>query len=109
MASALDALLILGAFYVGPVVGAALLTRKPTAGRWLFLVSFAVGLTYGTFSHFVLPGPDNVASLRPSAWGLAFTLTAAVLAVLEALAVALGVELVRRGRPTSLAPSTPPS
>ena len=96
VASPVDAALILGAVYLGPVLGAALLLRSRRAlGAQLLAVSYSVALAYGTLSHFALAGPDNIGSVPGPGWGSLFMITAASLSVLEGLGLVLASGLLR--------------
>lgn len=77
-----------------PVVAAILLwTRWSRAGAVLLAVSMAASLVFGVYHHFIAISPDHIAHLPA---GLAetqrmFRLTAALLAVTEALGAGVGV------------------
>jgi hypothetical protein len=98
ISSAFDAVLIGGAFFAAPIASALLLPSRPAVARPLLLASMVISFAYGAVSHYVLPTPDHVAFVRPEGWGLVFIGTTAVLAVIEAIAILLGVLLVTRGR-----------
>jgi hypothetical protein len=92
----------------GPPIGLALMWRAERIGSWLVAVTMAGSLVFGIVNHFVLASPDHVAHVRAE-WRPLFASTAALLAVTEALGLALAIGSLgsRRGpaRPT-LPPAT---
>jgi hypothetical protein len=85
--------------FVAPLVaGALLLQRRLRASAWLLLASMAGALLFGLNFHFLLVGPDHVASVDSRGWGLTFQLTAFLLGVLEAWGVSVSVRLLRAAK-----------
>jgi hypothetical protein len=75
-----------------PVVALVLLwARFLRLGGILLFLPLAVGLVIGGKEHFVTPGPLNVFYMAPTPWVLPFRVTAALLAVLEALGCWIGI------------------
>ena len=82
-----------------PVVAVILIwTRLQWAGAILFTVSGAGSLLFGLYYHYVLVSPDHVFYLPDGDLQSAFRITAALLALLEALGVAVGVWGIVLGR-----------
>ena len=70
-----------------PLIAMALLwTRVQMAGVLLLGSAMAGALAFGLYYHFAAPGADNALGLRQSDWSTAFLATAALLAVVEAVA-----------------------
>jgi hypothetical protein len=81
---------------VAPVVAGILLWRGVLrAGAWLLLVSMGGSLLFGLTFHFLLIGPDHVASVNMEGWGATFQATAFLLAVTEALGTLAAVRILR--------------
>jgi hypothetical protein len=78
----------------GPVVGFGLTWWNVRLGGWIVAATMAGALVFGIVHHFVLAGPDHVAQVQGS-WRALFATTAVLLAVTEALGVAMAVEMVR--------------
>jgi glucan phosphoethanolaminetransferase (alkaline phosphatase superfamily) len=77
--------------FLAPVVAAILLwTWLRRVGVWLFLASMAGALIFGLAFHFLVPGSDNVFTLNPGAGREAFRLSAALVALTEALGCVVG-------------------
>lgn len=89
----LDNALILLVFFLGPLLGALLLRPRPALALPLLAGSFLVGILYGTLSHFVAGGSDNIGSIALSGWGPLFVATALLLPALEALGLMLVIGL----------------
>src|SRR5215469_11196833 len=80
-----------------PLLAGLLIWRPaPRAGGWLLLASMFGALIFGVFSHFVVPGPDNVSSVPANAWGAVFQATAVLLAVTEVWGCWAGFRVLRR-------------
>src|SRR5919112_538230 len=59
--------------FVAPIVAAVLLwTRLSLAGAWLLLASMAGSFVFDLTYHFLIEGPDNVFTLQPGVWLVAF-------------------------------------
>jgi hypothetical protein len=71
--------------FVLPVLAAVLLwTAKQGPGLTVLFFSMVGSLVFGIYHHFVLPGPDNVASIGQGSWSGCFVASAVLLAVVEA-------------------------
>ena len=82
-----------------PVVAVILIwTRLQWAGAILFTVAGAGSLLFGLYYHSVLVSPDHVSYLPDGDLQSAFLITAVLLALLEALGVAVGVWGIVLGR-----------
>jgi glucan phosphoethanolaminetransferase (alkaline phosphatase superfamily) len=87
---------VLTVIFLAPVLAAVLLwTRFRRAGAWLLLLSMVGSLLFGLAFHFLVPGPDNVFGLQHGAWHAVFVTTAVLVALSEALGVAVGAWAVR--------------
>ncbi len=87
-----------------PLVALGLLWgRLRWLGGLLLFSSMLAALLFGVIFHYVLPGPDHVASVPAGPWQLPFQLSAVLLALSEAIGAAVGgVILYRLSRtPTS--------
>lgn len=74
-----------------PLVGAALLwTRWRVAAAALITVTMLASLLFGIINHFVLDSPDHVLSVPDHAWQRGFVLSAALVAVSEAVGTVVG-------------------
>jgi hypothetical protein len=95
--STLQKLFVLIVINVCPLVATVLLwTRRQRAGLALLSVSMGASLMFGVWNHFILSGPDHVAEVAPGAMGHLFQLTAAMLALIEAVGAWLGFVWMRR-------------
>ena len=84
---------------LAPFAALALLrTRHAYAGAQLLFASMLGALLFGIAFHYLIPGPDNVAHVPPGAWRQPFQLTAALLAVVEALGAAAGAWMMNDER-----------
>jgi hypothetical protein len=64
---------VIGVIFLSPVVAAALLwTPLRLAGAWLLLASMSGSFVFDLAYHFLIPGPDNVFTLQPGVWLVAF-------------------------------------
>jgi hypothetical protein len=78
--------------FLAPVVAATLLwTRLLWVGAWLLLASMAGSLVFGLAFHFSISGPDNVLTLNPEAGRQAFSASAVLVALTEAIGCIMGV------------------
>lgn len=92
-ANAFVALVIVAA----PLVALGLLWgRLRWLGGLLLCASMLGALLFGIAFHYVLPGSDHVAHVPAGPWRLPFQLTAALLALSEAIGAALGGMIVYR-------------
>ncbi len=84
-----------------PIVAGILLARRSGSGFLMLFLSMLGSLIFGGYYHFILPGPDNVASLAPHSWTVPFQLTAAMLGLTELVGTVVGLlGLSRRVSPT---------
>ncbi len=93
-----DGIFILFAYFVGPVLSVFLFRPRPEVARLLFFLTMLAGFAYGFVYHYILPGPDNVASVPRDGGGFLFMVTTALLAFLEAFGILLGSLLLRPPR-----------
>src|SRR5215207_9221647 len=98
---------VLGVMYLAPIVAAVLLwTPYRLAGAWLLLASMAGSFLFDFAYHFVIPGPDNVFTLRPGAWLAPFWVSSVILVIVSGLgALVGGWTVVRLSRSRARAPS----
>ncbi|MGB7923390.1 MAG: hypothetical protein WCF57_09115 [Pyrinomonadaceae bacterium] len=79
---------------VAPLLAGLLLWRKQhIAGALLFLCSMVGALVFGVYNHFVASSPDHVAHVAAASsggWVAVFQVTAALLAVVEAVGCVVG-------------------
>jgi hypothetical protein len=76
---------------LAPFAALVLLYRgHERVGAALLAASMAAALLFGLTFHYLVPNPDNVASIPAGPWHLHFTWTAAAIAVSELLGTALG-------------------
>jgi len=85
----LDLVFIVGVILIGPLVALVILLFNPPLAAGLLAVLMGASFVYGVVSHFLVPGPDNVAFIGSQTWTVLFVGTAFLLGVLE-----LGVLLV---------------
>jgi hypothetical protein len=78
----------------GPLVGLGVAAWSRRHGAWIVAATMAGALVFGIVNHFVLPGPDHVAHVD-AAWRTSFGVTAALLAIIEAAAVAVAIRTAR--------------
>lgn len=74
----------------GPVVGLGLTWPAPRGGHWVIAATLAGSLLFGVVNHFVFDSPDHVSHVARE-WRSLFTWTATLLAVTEAVGVALAI------------------
>jgi hypothetical protein len=80
-----------------PLVALGLLLRRHRwLGGLLLLTSMLAALVFGVVFHYVLPGPDHVASVPAGSWQLLFQLTAGLLALCEAIGAVVGALILYR-------------
>lgn len=92
-------LYILTIVIVGPFVGLWLWTSgRRRAGAWVVAVCMAGALVFGVVNHFLVPGIDHIAAIPGGSWQLPFRITAAALAVTEALGTVIGAIAGQNGR-----------
>lgn len=83
--------------FVLPTAGFLLLWRGvDRLGVALFTVAMAASLLLAGVLHFVVPNPDNVASIPAGAWQVPFQLTALLLVPVDAIGTVVGVQVWRR-------------
>lgn len=76
----------------GPLAAMALLwTRRQRWGLALLALTMAGSLLFGFYHHFLVMGPDNVASQPPGFWGATFVITSWLLLLSEAAGAYVGV------------------
>lgn len=85
---------------LAPLLALSLLwRRREEAGSALLAVSMAAAFAFGVYQHYLVPNPDNVASVV-GPWSATFGWTAALVAVSELAGTAVGVWLWWRVRGT---------
>ena len=91
----------LGVLAIGVVIGITplvalflLSTQWFHWGAWLLCLCMLAALLFGVWNHFLLSGPDNIASLSAGKWQLPFRITAFALALLEATGTIAGAWLL---------------
>lgn len=83
--------------FLAPIVAAVLLwTPRRVAGAWLLLGSMAGSFAFDFAYHFLLPGPDNVFTLRPGQWLAPFWATSVSLVAVTGIGTLVGVWVVSR-------------
>jgi hypothetical protein len=83
-----------------PLLGLALSFWRPLAGAAVVGVAMAGSLVFGLINHFIILGSDHVTHVAPE-WRTLFTVTAALLALIEATGAAVGIRLATRLRRAS--------
>jgi hypothetical protein len=80
---------VLGIIGAGPLLGLALqwFVRR-RAGAWIVAATLGASFVFGITNHYVLPGADRAAAVV-GPWGTTFRVTAALLAITEALGALL--------------------
>ena len=98
---------VIGVIYLAPIVSAALLwTPYRQTGAWLLLASMAGTFLFDFAYHFLIPGPDNVFTLRPGAWLGPFWASSVILVIVSGVGVLVGGwAVVRSSRSRARAPS----
>jgi hypothetical protein len=79
----------------GPLAGLWIARSQPAAGAWIVAATMAGSLVFGIVNHFIVASPDHVSQVA-APWRPLFATTAVLLALLEALGVAIGVTSARR-------------
>jgi hypothetical protein len=74
----------------GPLIGLALTWPAERLGSRVIAGTMAASFVFGLVNHFMLNSPDHVAHVEEQ-WRSLFAATAALLAILEALAVGLAI------------------
>lgn len=82
--------LVLGAVFVGPVVGVGLTLRGHPLGIPLFTVSMLSALLLGGVLHFLVENPDHIHMIPEGQWRLPFRMSAAGVAVMPAVGTVVG-------------------
>jgi len=84
---------------VAPLVALALSwTRYAKAGAWLLLWSMLGSLIFGVIYHYIIISNDHVAHLPPGEAGGIFRITALLLAITEAVGVAVASMAILKKR-----------
>lgn len=69
----------------GPIVAAVLLwTKRQELGVWLLLASMLGSFVFGVYNHFMVHSPDHMSQVPSDGWGVVFSSTAVMSAVVEA-------------------------
>jgi len=79
----------------GPLVGLGVSWRAERLGSLIVALTMAGALLFGVVNHFVLDSPDHVRHVEEQ-WRTLFGITAALLAITEALSLGLAMRLVRQ-------------
>ncbi|MGE5243615.1 MAG: hypothetical protein ACM3SQ_05270 [Betaproteobacteria bacterium] len=89
--SSMSMLFVVAVILIGPIVG-LILQRAwlPRGGAWIVALTLAGAFVFGLANHFLIEGGDHVTHV-PGPWRMLFGVTAALLAVTEALGSALAV------------------
>jgi hypothetical protein len=91
--SAIQLTFVVAVIIIGPLVSAFLIVRSVRAGALALVATMIASLIFGLYFHFVADSADNIshaAKMHPAAWSVAFTITACLLAMLEALGSLIG-------------------
>jgi len=91
-----DTVFILGVILIGPVAALPILRFNRPLASGLLIVVMAAAFAYGSQSHFVIPGPDQVSIVPSNPWTVAFVVTAIGIGILELLAVVVAVSMFGR-------------
>jgi hypothetical protein len=73
----------------GPIVGLLIALRRQRLGASFVASAMTGALVFGVVNHFIIQGSDHVTHV-PEAWRTSFTVTAVLLAVLEAAGALIG-------------------
>jgi len=76
----------------GPLLGLLLAWRAERIGNWIVALTMAGALMFGVVNHFVRISPDHISHVDPR-WRPLFAVSAALLALTEALAAGLAMRL----------------
>lgn len=82
--------LVLGAVFIGPIVGVALTLRGHPLGLPLFTISMFGALLLGGILHFLVENPDHIHTIPEGRWRLSFQVSAVGVAVMPAVGTAVG-------------------
>jgi hypothetical protein len=79
---------------IGPLVALGLvhLPGQRKRGFGLLAITMAGSLLFGVYFHFIKESSDHVGHREHDAWGLVFTISAVLLAVIEALGCWIGLQ-----------------
>lgn len=89
--SAASMVFVWAVIMIGPLAGLILQrTVLPRAGAWVIAATLFGSFVFGLVNHFLIPGIDHVAHVV-GPWRVMFGVSAALLAVTEALGSALAV------------------
>ena len=90
--SSFQTLFVVGVIMIVPGLAVVLLwTKLQRLGLVLLTASMAGACLFGLYYHFVVPSPDHVTQVSAGFWGDLFRMTAVVLAVMEGLSAAVGL------------------
>lgn len=90
--SSFQLLFVVSVIMIAPLLAMAFLwTRRQRFGLVLLTASMAGACMFGLYYHFVIPSPDHVAHVPAGFWGDVFRMTALVLAIMEGLSAAVGL------------------
>lgn len=98
---------MIGVIYLAPIVAALLLwTPYRLVGAWLLLTSMAGSFAFDFAYHFLIPGSDNVFTLRQGAWVAPFWVSSVVLVAVSGVGTLVGRWAVHKhSRSLARAPS----
>ena len=91
--------------YLAPIAAAILLPRSGRKGAWLLLLSMAGAFVFDLTYHFVVPGPDNVFSLRAGAWRAPFVGSAVLVSLLSGVGALIGARLLSESPRSPVVPA----
>ncbi len=80
---------------IGPLVALWMMRTHRRFGAELLTLTMAGALVFGVVNHFVIESPDHVSRITADGWRLPFQATAALLVILEAAGVWIGVSAIR--------------
>jgi hypothetical protein len=79
---------------LGPIVGSVSLlaisliwTRFYKVGAWISAGLLLVGLTIGSYEHFISVNPNNVFIMPDASWTLSFQVSVGLLVIVELLGI----------------------
>jgi hypothetical protein len=88
--SDLQSIIVVLAMIVGPIVAVVLLyTTHRRAGISLLLAAMLSSFIFGLFSHFLIPGIDNILTIPTGDWRIVFQITTVLLGIVEAVGALL--------------------
>lgn len=76
---------------ISPILAGVLIWRRSRWGFTILTVSMAGSFLFGVYYHFIANGTDNVATLPPHPWTPTFQISAAMLAIIELIALVTGL------------------